>query len=85
MFPVPHDTAVKMNAACSDLFFTRSLANLPNLSVDDVHRIVNKHSPAPQSKREKGFKFYISQYIHNFEGKCVHREKAVVTFLVNFC
>ena len=50
-------------------FFTRSLQDLPKLTVDDVHRIVDKNTSAPTSKREKGFKFYISSYISDFEGE----------------
>ncbi|KAL2095395.1 hypothetical protein ACEWY4_010114 [Coilia grayii] len=45
-------------------YFTRCL---PKIDVNDVHRIVDNCSPAPLSKREKGFKLYISSYIHNFE------------------
>lgn len=52
-----------------DVYFSRCLGHLPNITVDDVHRLVSDFSPAPQSKREKGFKYYISQYLHNFEGK----------------
>ncbi|XP_016114427.1 uncharacterized protein [Sinocyclocheilus grahami] len=47
--------------------FTRCLQDLPKISISDIHRIVDAWSPAPTSKRNKGFKFYISSYIHNYE------------------
>ncbi|KAL3999970.1 tubulin-specific chaperone D [Sarotherodon galilaeus] len=56
-----------MDESSGDLHFSRCLGHLPNISVNDVHRLVDIFSPVPQSKREKGFKFYISQYLYNFE------------------
>ncbi|XP_051992941.1 uncharacterized protein LOC127651237 [Xyrauchen texanus] len=48
--------------------FTRCLQNLPKIRISDVHRIVDAWSPAPTSKRDKGFKLYISSYLHNYKG-----------------
>ncbi|RVE56269.1 hypothetical protein OJAV_G00219580 [Oryzias javanicus] len=48
-------------------YFTRCLQALPKIDVNDIYRIVDQCSPAPGCKREKGFRLYISSYIHNFE------------------
>ncbi|XP_039671552.1 uncharacterized protein LOC120568237 isoform X2 [Perca fluviatilis] len=49
------------------LFYTRSLQDLPEFTISDLHRITNSFASAPRSKREKGFKMYISQFIDNYE------------------
>ncbi|XP_031165276.1 uncharacterized protein LOC116057001 [Sander lucioperca] len=49
------------------LFYTRSLQDLPKFTISDLHRITNSFASAPRSKREKGFKMYISQFIDNYE------------------
>ncbi len=36
--------------------------------MNDVNRIVRLASVTPSSKKEKGFKLYVSSYIDNFEG-----------------
>lgn len=54
------------------LFYSRCLQDLPKVNISDVHRIVHAGSSAPRSTREKGFKFYISSYIDNYEGKFSH-------------
>ncbi|KAI4873696.1 hypothetical protein NFI96_007229, partial [Prochilodus magdalenae] len=48
-------------------FYTRCLQDLPRMTVNDVHRIVKTHAVASSSKKEKGFKMYISSYIDNYE------------------
>ncbi|MEQ2226845.1 hypothetical protein ILYODFUR_031495 [Ilyodon furcidens] len=47
--------------------FTRCLLELPKFTVNDVRRIVRTSSTTPQSKLEKGFKFYVSSCRCNFE------------------
>ncbi len=54
--------------ALSIAFYTRSLQELPWITVNDVNRIVRLASVTPSSKKEKGFKLYVSSYIDNFEG-----------------
>ncbi len=49
-------------------FYTRCLQELPRITVNDVSRIVRLASVTPSSKKEKGFKLYVSSYIDNFEG-----------------
>ncbi|KAJ8016002.1 hypothetical protein DPEC_G00002600 [Dallia pectoralis] len=49
------------------LFYSRCLQDLPKITISDVHRLVQAASSAPRSKREKGFKMYISSYIDNYE------------------
>lgn len=49
--------------------FTCCLLELPKLTISDVRRIVQASSMTPQSKLDKGFKFYASSYLCNFEGK----------------
>ncbi len=51
------------------LSFSWCLTDLPAIGVSDVHRIADALSRMPRSKRDKGFKMYISSYIHNYEGK----------------
>ncbi|XP_076855008.1 uncharacterized protein LOC143509963 isoform X2 [Brachyhypopomus gauderio] len=48
-------------------FYTRCLRDLPNFTINDVHRIVRITSVSSTSKREKGFKLYVSSYIDNYE------------------
>lgn len=50
-------------------FFTRSLQDVPKVTVNDVSRIIQKLCHTSTTKKEKGFKLYVSSYIHNFEGK----------------
>ncbi|MED6259287.1 hypothetical protein ATANTOWER_020266 [Ataeniobius toweri] len=59
--------------------FTRCLLELPKFTVNDVRRIVTASSTTPQSKLEKGFKFYVSSYLCNFEvsGKNTAKEITV--------
>ncbi|XP_070406716.1 uncharacterized protein [Nothobranchius furzeri] len=49
------------------LQFTRCLLELPRFTVNDVRRIVRGCSSAPQSTLEKGFRFYVSSYLCNYE------------------
>lgn len=49
--------------------YTRCLQELPAINVNDVNRIVRLSAVTPNSKKEKGFKLYISSYIDNFEGE----------------
>lgn len=49
--------------------FTRCLLELPKVTVNDVRRMVRSASKTPTSKLEKGFKFYVSSYLCDFEGK----------------
>jgi hypothetical protein len=49
--------------------YTRCLQELPKVNVNDVNTIVRKFAVTPRSKKEKGFKLYISSYIDNFEGE----------------
>ncbi|XP_077102505.1 uncharacterized protein LOC143753718 [Siphateles boraxobius] len=55
-------------------FFTRSLQDLPSITANDVHRIIQTTSKTPTSKKDKGFKLYVSSYINNYEGTalCSH-------------
>ncbi len=55
-------------SALSMAFYTRCLQELPRITVNDVNRIVRLASVTPSSKKEKGFKLYVSSYIDNFEG-----------------
>ncbi|MED6253479.1 hypothetical protein ATANTOWER_030797 [Ataeniobius toweri] len=57
--------------------FTRCLLELPKFTVNDVRRIVRASSITPQSKLEKGFKFYVSSYLCNFEDLHFTRPTAV--------
>ncbi|CAM4321719.1 unnamed protein product [Leuciscus chuanchicus] len=59
---VQNQAAVKMS------FYTRCLQDLPQVNINDVHRLIQENSKASSSKREKGFKLYISSYIHDCEG-----------------
>ncbi len=45
-----------------------SLLARTRITVNDVNRIVRLASVTPSSKKEKGFKLYVSSYIDNFEG-----------------
>ncbi|XDV26738.1 hypothetical protein PO909_030373 [Leuciscus waleckii] len=47
--------------------FTRCLLELPKVSVNDIRRIVRASSTTPRSKLDKGFKFYVSSFLCNFE------------------
>ena len=49
--------------------YTRCLQELPAVNVNDVNNIVRQLSVTHKSKKEKGFKLYISSYIDNFEGE----------------
>ncbi|KAL1276418.1 hypothetical protein QQF64_036041 [Cirrhinus molitorella] len=49
------------------LKFTRCLLELPKFTINDVRRIVRMCTTTPQSKLEKGFKFYVSSYLCNYE------------------
>lgn len=50
-------------------FFTRCLQDLPQININDVHRLVKSATETPASKNEKGFKMYIGSYIDNYEGE----------------
>ncbi|XP_076832990.1 uncharacterized protein LOC143477972 [Brachyhypopomus gauderio] len=52
---------------CGSMKFTRCLLEFPKFTINDVRRIVRASSTTPQSKLEKGFKFYVSSYLCNFE------------------
>lgn len=49
------------------LFYSRCLQDLPKLTISDITRLIGELSSAPRSKKEKGFKFYVSNYIDNYE------------------
>ena len=49
--------------------YTRCLQELPAVNENDVNNIVRQLAVTPKSKKEKGFKLYISSYIDNFEGE----------------
>ena len=49
--------------------YTRCLQELPAVNVNDVNNIVRQLSVTHKSKKEKGFKLYISSYIDNFDGE----------------
>ncbi|KAK0147920.1 hypothetical protein N1851_012380 [Merluccius polli] len=46
-------------------FFATSLVGLPRITFEDVHKIVESHSPTPQSRLRKGYKFFVEEFIHN--------------------
>ena len=48
-------------------FFTRSLLDLPTISLTDVSRIIQANSAT--ARKDKGFKLYVSNYVHNYEGE----------------
>ncbi|XP_076857207.1 uncharacterized protein LOC143510856 [Brachyhypopomus gauderio] len=48
-------------------FYKRCLQDLPKITINDVQRIIQASTAAPRSKREKGFKMYVSSYIDNYE------------------
>ena len=50
------------------VFFTRSLQDLPKITVNDVGYIIQEACRTSVTKKEKGFKLYVSSYIHNCEG-----------------
>lgn len=45
------------------------LQDLPEITVNDVGRIIQEACRTSVTKKEKGFKLYVSSYIHNYEGK----------------
>ena len=49
--------------------FTKSLTNLPKMRFNDVERLVAASSLTPGSKQQKGYKFFIEQYLFDYEGK----------------
>lgn len=51
--------------------YTHCLLELPKITVNDFRGIVRASSTTPQRKLEKGFKFYVSLYLCNFEGKFI--------------
>ncbi|KAI4873001.1 hypothetical protein NFI96_016674, partial [Prochilodus magdalenae] len=48
-------------------FFTRSLQDLPRITVNDVTRIIQTPCQTSATIKEKGFKLYISSYVQNYE------------------
>ena len=50
-------------------FFTRSLLDLPTISLTDVSRIIQANSATATARKDKGFKLYVSNYVHNYEGE----------------
>ena len=50
--------------------FTQSLLKLPKFRLGDVNRLAEHFSKTPASKLDKGYKFFIEQYLFNYEGKC---------------
>ncbi|RXN17928.1 hypothetical protein ROHU_026532 [Labeo rohita] len=48
--------------------FTQSLQHLPEIHLDDVHRLADKFSLTTRSKLDKGYKFFIEQYLFAYEG-----------------
>ena len=53
----------------STMDFTEPLANLPDIRLDDVKRLADTFSLTTRSKLDKGYKFYIEQYLFNYQGK----------------
>ncbi|KAI7795230.1 hypothetical protein IRJ41_012213 [Triplophysa rosa] len=47
--------------------FTKSLAHLPQIRLDDVQRLADKFSLTTRSKLEKGYKFFVEQYLFDYE------------------
>lgn len=50
-------------------YFTASLSTLPPIRYEDVSRIVVQHSSATESRLRKGYKFFIEEFIHGYQGK----------------
>lgn len=50
-------------------FFTRSLQDLPKITVNDVGRIIQEACRTLVTKKEKDFKLYVSSYTNYYEGK----------------
>ena len=46
--------------------WTKSLRNLPEVTCDNVVRIVNEHSQVETSKLRKGYKFFWEKFIFNY-------------------
>lgn len=49
--------------------FTQSLLHLPKIRLDDVQRLADIFSLTTRSKLDKGYKFFIEQYLFDYEGK----------------
>lgn len=68
--------------------FTQSLLHLPEIRLSDVQRIADELSLTKHSKLDKGYKFFIEQYLFDYEGKCfciVHVSEGVrITVVVSF-
>ncbi|XP_073694043.1 uncharacterized protein [Garra rufa] len=47
--------------------FTQSLQHLPEINLGDVHRLADKFSLTTRSKLDKGYKFFIEQYLFAYE------------------
>ena len=52
-------------------FYSRYLQELPGITITDVHIIAKWTSRAQSPLSDKGFKFYASSFIHNYEGTFV--------------
>jgi hypothetical protein len=50
-------------------FFATSLVGFPKLRFEDVQKIVESHSATPQSRLRKGYKFFVEEFVHNYQGK----------------
>jgi len=50
-------------------YFTTSLSTLPRLRFEDVDRIVGQHSTVKETRLSKGYKFFVEEFIHNYQGK----------------
>ncbi|XP_076836752.1 uncharacterized protein LOC143482301 [Brachyhypopomus gauderio] len=48
-------------------FYTRSLQDLPRITINDVTRIIHTSCRTSSTMKEKAFKLYISSYVHNYE------------------
>ncbi|KAK0155175.1 hypothetical protein N1851_002500 [Merluccius polli] len=59
--------------------------DLPRISITDVYRLVQTGSSAPRSKREKGYKMYLSSYIDNYEGKITFENSTPVHIAMAEC
>ena len=51
-------------------YWSKSLANLCEISHDDVKRIVCELTQTTKNAIGKGYKFFWDSYIHNLEGTC---------------
>lgn len=64
------------------LYFTCCL--LPKVSINSAQQLAPICSTTIQSKTEKGFKFYLSSYLYNFESKLLMQATSSWAFNLPF-